>query len=260
MKGFMKANKQDYYDKMGLSKEDVKMLNTYFAAFANLYGKVSLRSAFEIINEQNDNRFSEDVLLKFAKSKNREKRFFFVEGPKDFYDDVVSSDPLDDEIIHEAVLVVDEEDYYILDEAQKDKPLCVLPKEELLKYAEDFYYEETPEVKALEEYLKKNATIVQPPVSTGCVNTARDLVEEYVLDVHLDIELDSTNIDALLRLVEPPEDEKEEVEFLRKLLPLAMEVHNNTRMWVNRGYTPKELGILMGRPSPEDIRAFAEYM
>lgn len=254
----MKRNKQELYDKMGLSKKDVGLLNDYFDAFSNLYGKIPLRVAFEIINEQNDNRFSEETLLNFAKSKKHEKRFYYIISPGDYYDDAGDLGPLDDEIVNESLFAVDEEDYYELGEAQMGKPLCVLPKEELLKFADDFYREETPETLVLEKFLEENIKILQPPASTGCVNTAKDLVDEYVLGLTIDTEFDSSGINGLLRLADLPEDEDEYMELMRKIVPLANDVHNSTRMWANRGYTPKELGLLTGGPKPENIRCFVE--
>ena len=194
----MKRNKQELYDKMGLSKKDVGLLNDYFDAFSNLYGKLPLRAAFEIINEQNDNRFSEETLLNFAKSKKREKRFYYIISPGDYYDDVDDLGPLDDEIVNESLFVVDNQDYYQLDEKQIGKPLCVLPKEELLKFADDCYREETPATLALEKFLEENVKISQPPASTGCVNTAKDLVDEYVLGLTIDTDFDSPGINDLL--------------------------------------------------------------
>ena len=58
--------------KNGLTKADIELLNDYFNAFRNFYGKIALRTAFEIINEQNDNKYDESVLLDFSKIKKRE--------------------------------------------------------------------------------------------------------------------------------------------------------------------------------------------
>ena len=253
----MKRNKQELYDRMGLNKKDVQLLNDYFEAFSNLYGKIPLRVAFEIINEQNENRFSEDVLLKFAESKKHEERFYYIINPNDYYDDINDVGPLDEEIVNESLFAVDEEDYYELDEAQAGKPLCVLPNDELLKFADDFYREDTSETRALEDFLEKNVKILQPPASSGCVNTAKDLVDEYILGLTVETGFDSTGIDDLLRLADLPEDEDEFERLMAKIIPLANEVHNSTRMWANRGYTPNELGMLMGAKT-RDLRFFVE--
>ena len=181
-----------------------------------------------------------------------------VLSPKEFYKDIDDSDPLDDEIVNDALYSVDDDGYYELDEAQEDKPICVLPKEELLRYADDYYREDTSETQALERYLEKNAKILQPPASLGYVNTARDLVDEYVVAVNMDFGFESMDIDALLRLVDMPDNDRDCKKFLEGLIPLVNDVHNNTRMWVNRGYTPHELSILMGGPKPENLKFFTE--
>ncbi|MBQ3445339.1 hypothetical protein IJG29_01250 [Candidatus Saccharibacteria bacterium] len=78
--------------------------------------------------------------------------------------------------------------------------------------------------------------------------------------IHIDTAFDSLYIDILLRLTEPPKSKEEQEKFLKGLLPLATEMHNNTRMWANRGYTPKELVCLTGGVRPENIGFFDEEL
>ena len=242
----MKRNKQELYDKMGLSKKDVQLLNDYFDAFSNFYGRLPLRTAFEIINEQNDGRFSEALLLKFTESKKREERFYYIINPSDFFEDREDLDKLDWEIAHESLFCVDEGEYYDLCDAQEGKPICVLSKQELLKYADDFYKEETAENKALEKFLEENVEILQPPASSGCINTAKDLVDEYILGLKIETDLTRIGIEDLLRLAILPEDEEKYNRLMDELLPLAIDARNGTRIWANRGYTPTELAMLIG--------------
>lgn len=256
----MRRNKQELYDKMGLNKRDVQLLNEYFDAFSNFYGRLPLKTAFEIVNEQNDNRFSEDILLKFAESKKREGRFYYIINPSDYYDGCDKLGALDQEIVNESLFAVDEEDYYDLCDAQEGKPVCVLPKDELLKYSDDFYREENADTLALEEFLEKNVKILQPPDSLGCTNTAKDMVDDYILGLTIDTSFEDLGIDDLLRLAKMPEDEEECRVVITKLIPLVSAVHNSTRMWANRGYTPTELGLLLGGPKPENLKTFVESL
>ena len=237
----MKKNRRGNCRGPKLEDDTTKMLDDYFLAFANFYGRIRLRDALEIINEQNNKQISEEQLVRFAKKKRHEDHYRIV-NPADFYDDVEKCEALDWEIVESSLLDMDDEEYYDLVMAQKEKPICVLSKEDLLEYVDDWYFEETSEVRALEKYLEENARIIQPEDSR-CANTARDAVEEYVFGLRIETDLGSSNIDALFRLVEFPENEGE---FLEAITPLMQEVHNSTRMWANRGYTPYEMEELLG--------------
>ncbi len=230
--------------KNGLTKADIELLNDYFNAFRNFYGKIALRTAFEIINEQNDNKYDESVLLDFSKIKKREKHYYKILSPSEFYDDVDDPDPLSEEIVDESLCEVDDDYYYELDEIQQGKPFYIPPKEELLKYADDSYIEETAEFLALKNFLESKAKIIQPKNSNER-NTAYDAVSDYVNFLRYDVDSGELEIEWLLRLVEMPENEEDFDDFLEKITTYATKLHNNTRMWANRGFTPKELCFLM---------------
>ena len=254
-----KKSQEIYFD-AGFTKDEVELLHAYFNAFSNLYGKVSLRNAFEIINEQNDNRFSKIKFLAFLKLNEKEKNFYHIVSRCEFYDDAPDEDPFDDDIVNEAIVCIDEDDYYSIDEQQMGKPLCVLPKESLLKYADDSYREDTPATEALERYIEEYAEIIQPTRGHHCVNTARDVVDDFVFTLHIDLDNESMHIDDLLRLVVLPEDDEEFEKFMHGLLPLAVEVANTTRRWSNRGYTPRELAGLLGDNRPRSINIIDEEL
>lgn len=129
----------------------------------------------------------------------------------------------------------DEMDSFL--EKIRDKPYYVPKKEELLKKAEDLYFELTPQLNALRDYI----------ISNMCKD------EETVDSLIEDIEL--------LCFMEQPFNEViyefkrngilfESTRQLNTLMSLLADVYNNTRTWNNRGYTAKEMNEILGKNIP----------
>ena len=129
----------------------------------------------------------------------------------------------------------DEMDSFV--EKIKDKPYYVPKKEELLKKAEDLYFELTPQLNTLRDYI----------ISNMCKD------EETVGSLIEDIEL--------LCFMEQPFNEViyefkrngilfESTRQLNTLMSLLADVYNNTRTWNNRGYTAKEMNEILGENIP----------
>ncbi len=67
----------------------------------------------------------------------------------------VLANPMDRMIIQEGLISFDVDDFTQLYQAQQNKPYYVPLREELLKYADDDYYEQTAELIALRNHLRK---------------------------------------------------------------------------------------------------------
>ena len=82
--------------------------------------------------------------------------------------------------------------------------------------------------------------------------TAKDIVQSFSK------KLKSTTItmpiESLLRSITGIKDYDEE-EFMQKLIELVQKLHNHTRLWINRGYTPEELSSADG-VNLDNIRLF----
>ena len=72
-----------------------RMLRKYFNAMANLYGIIPLRKAFEIIQEQNHSRFTQEELLAFAEISRHEEEDYYILGLYELYTDGKLGSPLD---------------------------------------------------------------------------------------------------------------------------------------------------------------------
>jgi len=129
----------------------------------------------------------------------------------------------------------DEVDSFI--EKIEDKPYYIPNREELLNKADDFYFEMTPQLKVLKDYI----------IGNMCWD--EEIIESLIKDIEL------------LCFFEQPFHEViyefkrngilfESTRQLNIIMPLIADVYNNTRTWNNRGYTAKEMNELFGEDAP----------
>lgn len=189
----------------------------YTLALTNLYGVFKPAQLMKMYNAHNDNSLSEEELMSYIEFfLNREQKFV-----------------LKDEYIVDSSLLIEESDYKELLKHIKNKPHYIPAKNELLKYADDSYFEMTPQLKALSNYLAKD--LVRDP----------ELLE-YLID---DIQLACTAESTLQEIVY--EFERRDIQFHNKeqaqsVMTLIADVYNHTRIWSNCGHTPTEMGKLPG--------------
>ena len=145
---------QAMYEKLGesLSQEKIDLLNEYFEAVNNFYNIIPLNKVFRIINKQNEEQYSEDDFLAFAEIARHERRYYSILGMEELYEGEPESKPMDREIISEYLLQYDD-DYDEMAAAKRGKPYYIPPKEELLKYADEHYFERNPYYTALESFV-----------------------------------------------------------------------------------------------------------
>lgn len=223
-----------------LPLETQNLLYMYFDAFANLYGIVPLYRALRIIQKQNPKLgLTEEQFLAFVDQLENEHHFYAIVAEDEAYTDVPKTTPMKRDLVSEYLYALDEgyfDEYCDLKEEQADKPFFIPEKEELLKYADDDYFEKTQESDALRNYLKKVMKM----------ELADDVLEELILSIRLgDGNIDSA-LDTLQyfgRNIYFP-SKKEVMEFIDLYLRLS----DNTRMHGNRGFTPNELSLRIGLP------------
>ena len=238
---------KDYYSRIGLDNKKIKLVKRYFLAFVNLYGIIPLRKAFEIIMEQNPGDFTVESLLAFIHNCKYNRLDYRICSPDEFYEDAKDLTPLDDELLHISFLEMEDyDDYYETVESQHDKPYYIPEKDELLKYADDFYVCRGKQLDDLVDFLEENAKTFNPQMSM------REVAEEYMFSIHIQARPEP-EIDSLLHYLLPPSSRKEATDFLEKLLPYIIKLTSNTRLLVNRGYTPAEMAEINGGIS-NDIR------
>ena len=180
----------------------------YIRATTNLYGLVPPEKLVEIYNQQNEDAIDLTDLEQFRDTQG--EFFEYFEGY----------------FVHEAVFVDDSVAY--LKAQQAGKPYYVPPKNELLKYADDFYMEKTKEYKQLSSYIRKN--IVHD------LEKADELTEDIQLTCAMDFSIDSVMNEFNRRNISFKSQSQ-----IMEFIPLIMELANNTRIWENRGHTPNEI-------------------
>lgn len=196
------------------------LLDCYAQAAVNLYGIIPLDELAELFNGQNAKKTTEDELFSTL------LRHIHEESVYCFWEEyLVHTDFEEDDFNGVATL----------EKAVRGKKRYVPPKEEFLRYADPDYYEQTPQVEKLEEFILENLTqdrmdameIVDEIVFT-CMAEARIKDVMGVFDKH-GIVFQS----------------KQQVE---SLMPILMDVWNNVRIWSNKGHTPSEMTDSHGRP------------
>lgn len=234
---FSPAKLKKLYAKLNMPEEITASLHTYFDAMAQFYGVIPLRKALEIINAQNDEPISEKDFTAFAEIVRHEEHFYRILGENEIYSDGKSPDPLDRELVEESLYEVDLNDYDEMIDAQKGKPYYIPRKEELLKYADDCYFEQTLQSRALRTYFRRQKGLTRAQ--------AEEFVEELQLFASSGENDFEEVMDDIIRMGMRFENELDVNEFLR----LYADMSNHTRMAMNRGHTPEELSKKL---SPQD--------
>jgi Plasmid pRiA4b ORF-3-like protein/SEC-C motif len=192
------------------------LLIQYAIACANLYGLIEYPKFLEIYNAQNEPSVSSSelqaLLTDFHYIKLLEKESVFV---------------------HKRALIHDEiehvEDYSAFLHGTLGKPFYVPAKEELLRYADDFYYEKT-------SHQEKLANMLAKDFFGGSTLMIRDVIDELVGQLQIvHVNFQGVVRDFLARF--DFKDMKQLNEYANAITMIA----NSTRIWENRGHTPDEL-------------------
>ncbi len=227
-----------------LPVETKELLRSYFAAFANLYGIMPLYRALRIIQKQNQElELSEEEFLSFVSEIEQEEHFYIIAGAEDIYIDVDEpTPPMKREIIAEHLCAVDDFDSYDKLCAEQDgKPFYIPEKEELLKYQDNLYIEETKQSLALGAFLRDRLKLKN--------------ADEVLENLQFVASMEETDPQRIIWEVERMAGDGclGSVEVINELFQYYFAMYNNTRIAANRGFTPNELRERMGG-TPRSIK------
>lgn len=197
-------------------RQRIRLLNEYAMAAVSLYGAIKQQELVDIFNLQNEDKTDIDELFPSL------IRFSTTGHGYCFYDEYIAEDSFEED---------DFEDLFEFMDAASAHPRYLPEKEEFLKYADYDYYEQTPQVLALKNYIGK--------VCPGCEKDpliADDLVDEIVYLCRDGGEPE--DFDALL---DDYDLEFKSEKQRRQFFSLVLDVLNNVRCWVNNGHTRQEL-------------------
>ena len=223
------------YRAIPLTDNKSRLLRKYFNAMANLYGIITLRKALAVIRHFSPRTpLTDEEFLAFAEIARHECEEYWILGLEELYIDGPVSDPLDREIIH--LLLFDSEDdrYHATLRNQADKPLY-LPesKEALLAYDRLFDMDQTPQQKAFSDFLR------------ACMPSDWSAAERrhvlYDIFDMLRIDVDTNSLVSFMDDLGIHVMNENDVE---RFAELYMDCVNNTRLFANRGYTPRELAAM----------------
>jgi len=219
-------------NKVNELRQQNRFVIDYIHALVRLYGVISYSDVYEIINKQNPGQIGESDYLHIVHQLSQRYWSFDLHDNL-FMDGSIESDEELDELLATT----------------RNKPQYLPPKEQLLLYKDDQYFEMTPQLEALQSYVSKHL----------CHDT--EMVTYLIDDIQLACSMESSLQDIIF------EFERRNIEFqsmdqVNTVVSLITDVMNNTRLWTNRGYTPSELHELTGksaliRPNQVPFRVLA---
>ena len=192
----------------------MNQLTQYVIALTNLYGMIHKGKAVEIYNDQNEESISIHDVEKILVNPQEELEETFIHSHQDYF-------------VHEAIM--DNDEFSLMLRKKADKPYYVPEKDELLKYVDDFYFEESKQYKAVLNYLKKNFFKPGDEKAEWLAENIQGMCE---FGVNMQIILDIFNDSGL---------SFKDMNQVNEVMQLIMELSNNTRIWENNGHTPNEI-------------------
>jgi hypothetical protein len=188
------------------------LVNDYAIACVSLYGVISQDDFVELFNSQNERQTTIDEVFSILLN------YVFAEEGYCFWEEYIVDDEFEEEDFVAVKWLVEE---------RKGKPRYTPPREELLRYSDWDYYEVTPQVIALKNFL---ANFITNPHE----------IEDLLLEIH-DLSVAGMEMQEYFDLLESAGIEFENNMQAQKMIQLIVDVQNNTRQWENYGHTPREL-------------------
>lgn len=200
----------------------MSQLTQYIIALSNLYGMIYKDKVVEIYNSQNEEQVSLVDVEELIARPSKEVEDAFIEIYKDHF-------------VHEVIM--DNDEFDLMLRKKGDKPYYVPKRNELLKYVDESYFEESKQYNALLKYVKKN-------FFKGDEEKAEWLCEDIhgLCQFGLDMQtiLDTFNDRGI---------SFDDMDQVNEVMKLVMELSNNIRIWENNGHTPHEIFEKFEKPN-----------
>lgn len=191
----------------------MKKLEKYIIATTNLYGLIHRNKVLEIYNQQNEEEISLDTLKAFINKNLDELEKEFVYFENGFF-------------IHQAILFTDSVIEMIDEKA--GKPYYIPEQEELLKYADDLYFEKNKEYKALVNFVEKYLL------------EDREEAELVCREIHGMSHVGS-GVDKIFDMLNQRDIIFQKDSHMNQFVQKLTRMRNNIRIWENNGFTPNEI-------------------
>lgn len=195
-------------------KEYSDLLNDYAIAASNLYGIISQDDFIELFNSQNERKTDIDEMFSIL------IKYVSIGYGYCFWDEFIVNDDFEENDF------VDVADYI---HATYSKPRYMPGKQEFLKYADWEYIEETQQLNKLRVYINRH------------LSKDEDLTEDIIEEIYFLAKTEAKPQEYINLLEE--NGIYLELEQLQPLIGMICDLHNNTRLWINNGHTPNEIGL-----------------
>jgi hypothetical protein len=202
----------------------ITQLNKYALAATSLYGIITIDDFVELFNSQNERKTNvEDVCSLLL-------RFISLDAGYCYWKEYIVHDGFEDN---------DFKDVEDLAKASESKPRYLPDKEDFLKYADDVYFEATPQMRALKTFIEK-------------LNVGEDEVCIMLLEIHRHCSVQA-KMQPIMDVFNSRGVSFDSTEQANELTGLVVELMNNTRLWANLGHTPNELAIKEEAPAQRQL-------
>lgn len=192
----------------------MSLLTDYIIALTHLYGLVHKKRVLNAYNRQNEIQCELDDVTEIARRSKRTLAGNFVQVHGDYF-------------VEDTILDEGEFDYEL--EMRQHKPWYLPEKEDLLKYKDSDYYEINDEYVALTKYLAH-------AFYGGDEQKAIILCEDIQGICQFAFSFDNILYEFERRSLQFKGEDQ-----INEVIHLVTELANNTRIWQNNGFTPKEL-------------------
>ena len=196
-----------------LQKRYCEVFN-YLRACINFYGIVEAEFFCKIFSEQHPEQ--KELLLK--------ELMYYLEKYNIHNSEIVYYDGM---LVSDSLCMYEGDIDKVLD-GRQDKEYCILSKEELLKYSNEYYIKKTKYYDDLEKYLIKHFK-------------DKEVVKGIIADISIECVMDIFNLQGLINRLQMMGMKIKDLNEVQKLISLCIEFGNNTHKWINKGWTPAEL-------------------
>ena len=192
-------------------------VDKYLKACANLYGYVTPRQFLKLYNRYNEKKINKEKYLLWLERLHNHSYLHYT-----LYSNAIVCSRVSHEKIDEIL-------YY-----QQGKKYYDPPKDELLKYADPNYYEQSIYTKEMLNFLIKDLKINRL--------TAESFLAKLVWYMRIEESVQAEN-----DLLESFGIKFNDLTQANNYFLRAQFLNNNTRKWANCGYTPKELSDIYSK-------------
>lgn len=211
-----------------LSKETTQLLYQYFDSAANLYGVIPLRTILRIYNSQNE-PISEEDFVKFVESIYLDIKHYSIFATDELFPNPPEIKTIDKNLVAEYLCFDDCDEYLDIIELQRGKSYYIPDKKQLLKYADDVYFEKTLEFISLRAFLR------------NLPNLEKERADILADDIQLIVSMEKGGFTPAIQRATQFGLDFDNASIRSEFSRLCNDLCNHTRMHMHCGHTPAEL-------------------